>query len=126
MTEAEEQAYMRGSRAVWQRLLGECLRSLGEDAGDKHGRVTERVAAIAALRSLCAEFGDNEWDEDLHLADIIDKHLGLYLLAPEAEVKAEGDVGQTIALAVDILSQSRHAFRSRQIQQVREMLETLL
>jgi hypothetical protein len=40
--------------------------------------------------------------------------------------KAEGDVRQTILMAVDKLNQSRHVFKSKQIQEVREMLEALL
>jgi hypothetical protein len=35
----------------------------------------ERKWAIVALRSLCGQFGDNDWSDDLHLADVIDKHL---------------------------------------------------
>jgi hypothetical protein len=36
---------------------------------------SEREEAIAALRSMCADYGDNEWPETLHLADIIETHL---------------------------------------------------
>lgn len=35
----------------------------------------ERVAAVAMLRLECAEYGDNDWPDTLHLADIIEKHL---------------------------------------------------
>lgn len=35
----------------------------------------ERDEAIRILRDVCEEFGDNDWDNDLHLADIIEKHL---------------------------------------------------
>lgn len=35
----------------------------------------------AKLRMLCAEFGDNDWDSGLHLADIIEKLLADHLLA---------------------------------------------
>lgn len=35
----------------------------------------ERVAAIATLRIECAEYDDNDWPDNLHLADIIEKHL---------------------------------------------------
>lgn len=40
----------------------------------------ERQEAIVILRSLCEEFGDNDWGDDLHLADIIDKHLRRHLI----------------------------------------------
>ncbi len=39
----------------------------------------ERGAAVKMLRQLCADFGDNDWPDDLHLADVIDKHLGDHL-----------------------------------------------
>ena len=35
--------------------------------------------AISALRTLCTTHGDNKWDNDLRLSDIIYKHLGVYL-----------------------------------------------
>lgn len=75
-----ETDYMRGRRAVWQSLLGQCLRELGvDDPVAMSARwASEREAAVAQLRMLCEEHGDNEWDENLHLADIIDKHLGCY------------------------------------------------
>lgn len=39
----------------------------------------DRAAAIAALRDLCAEVGDNDWPDNLRLEDIINKHLRPYL-----------------------------------------------
>jgi hypothetical protein len=126
MNNAEEQAYIEGSRAVWLELLRLCHQNLGQNGRSEDDWFIERTETVASLRSLCREFGDNEWDDGLNLAEIIDNHLGGHLRAPGAEVKAEGDVKQTIRLAVDILNQSRHAFRSKQIQQVREMLEKLL
>jgi hypothetical protein len=41
--------------------------------------VAEREAAIASLRSVCHLHGDNNWDTDLHMADIINKHLANHL-----------------------------------------------
>jgi hypothetical protein len=45
----------------------------------------EREKTISALRELCAAFGDNDWPNDLHLADVIEKHLGkhLHVAVPE-------------------------------------------
>jgi predicted secreted protein len=43
--------------------------------------VLEREAAVQALREMCRDFGDNDWPEDLHLADILDKHLAKHLHA---------------------------------------------
>lgn len=41
---------------------------------------TERQETIKSLRGLCKDFGDNDWPDDLHLADVIEKHLGKYLV----------------------------------------------
>lgn len=79
MNENEEQAYMRGSRAAWLVMLRECLRQLGYESPESQQAhwIIEREETIAQLRRLCAQHGDNEWDEKLHLADVIDKHLDL-------------------------------------------------
>lgn len=45
----------------------------------------EREEAVARLRWLCEEFGDQDWDDNLHLADVIDKHLGRYLYEAERD-----------------------------------------
>jgi len=81
MNHSEEIAYEQGSRTAWQKILAEALRNLGvEDPQAMAVRwVAEREAAIHSLRSLCREYGDNEWDEKLHLQDIIEKHLGDHL-----------------------------------------------
>lgn len=42
--------------------------------------VSERQETIKSLRGLCKDFGDNDWPDDLHLADVIEKHLGKYLV----------------------------------------------
>ena len=82
MNEREEDAYVLGSKAAWRSILGEALRQLGIDDPEagKARWATERLDAIAALRGLCDEFGDNDWPDDLHLADVINGHLGDYLL----------------------------------------------
>lgn len=35
----------------------------------------ERAAAVTMLRVECAAYDDNDWPDNLHLADIIEKHL---------------------------------------------------
>ena len=75
----DETAYIQGSRAAWLQMLRECLRNLsysGNEA-EAHDWILEREATVAALRELCAEHGDNDWPDDLHLADVINKHLEL-------------------------------------------------
>lgn len=77
MTETEEQAYLRGQRQVWLNLLQLALRELGLDSpeANEHRWKVEREEAVSMLRQVCALHGDNDWPEDLHLGDIIEKHL---------------------------------------------------
>jgi len=39
-----------------------------------HGE-KERAETLMLLRELCGDFGDNDWPDNLHLVDIIEKHL---------------------------------------------------
>ena len=80
MTENEELAWVRGNRAAWQRILSTCLRELGY--GPEHDTAkwaSEREAVVVALRGICERHGDNDWGENLHLADVIEKHLERYM-----------------------------------------------
>jgi hypothetical protein len=81
MTPKEETAYRDGQRSVLRRQLAAILRELGYDGPEQteHGWIEEREAAVAKLRSVCSEHGDNEWPDELHLADVIDKHLARHL-----------------------------------------------
>ncbi len=75
-----EQAYLAGKRMAWMELLAAALRSL--DDGKEYTVVQmelQRQETIAAMRSICAEFGDNDWPDSLHPADVIEKHLARHL-----------------------------------------------
>jgi hypothetical protein len=74
-------AYEEGRRAAWTRLLKTVLCQLGyEDPAAKRAAwVAEREEAVATLRGVCAEHGDNEWPVNLHLADVISKHLACHI-----------------------------------------------
>lgn len=76
-----ESAWLSGNRAAWLRMLGVCLEQLGYDDPEakKVSWIKEREEAIRELRTLCEEFGDNDWLPSLYLADIIEKHLGKHL-----------------------------------------------
>lgn len=77
MTPKEEQAFGLGERAAYQSMLGQIVRGLVglgvPVAGER--TIAERMAVVALLRRLCAEHGDNDWPDNLHLADVIEKHL---------------------------------------------------
>jgi hypothetical protein len=81
MTPGEEQAYLDGSKHAWLAVLEMCLSRIGYTATETaHANwISERADAVLTLRSICAEFGDNDWPDDLHLTDIIEKHLVPYL-----------------------------------------------
>ncbi|WP_027578514.1 hypothetical protein [Bradyrhizobium sp. Ai1a-2] len=79
MSPDQERAYVEGSRAAWRKMLLEALTNLGGEERDNHDWLIERGKAIAALRRICAEHGDNDWPDDLSLVDIIEKHLARHL-----------------------------------------------
>ena len=87
--ETHERGYITGTRAARQYMIRQLLRELDPECKDepevKLARlVVEREETIQHLRSLCADFGDNDWPNDLHLADVIDKHLGVHLYEQKA------------------------------------------
>lgn len=72
-----ENGYIEGQRAVFLRMLCEALIGLGKNSEEwkQHNWLLEREEAIATCRSICSINDDNEWPDDLHLADIISKHV---------------------------------------------------
>ena len=76
----DEQSYTQGRNAAHIGTMLNCLRALGfnnaEAANMAHvAWIEERQAAVNALRDLCETFGDNDWPDELHLGDVIEKHL---------------------------------------------------
>ena len=78
----DEHAYSAGQRALAARILSHLLPYLGGDMDAEAWRL-ERADVVARLRELCADFGDNDWTDDTHLGDVIEKHLGRALYARE-------------------------------------------
>lgn len=74
-----EQDYVNGNQRAWLTMLNECISQLGSP--DPARWIAERADVVLALRSICAEFGDNDWPDDLHLRDVIEKHLARHLQA---------------------------------------------
>jgi hypothetical protein len=79
--------YVRGQRQVWASILSTAKQQLGVTGETVESLLAEREAAIEALRSVCEDFGDNDWQPDLHLADIIEKHLARVLHANSPDTK---------------------------------------
>jgi hypothetical protein len=65
-------------------MLAKVLSELGYHGteGQRTKWVIEREVLIGKLRELCTEFGDNDWEPDLNLGDVLDNHLGRYLEEP--------------------------------------------
>jgi hypothetical protein len=80
MNEKEEEAYLRGMKAAWIQVATTATKHLGAKERNEVDLIRERHEAINVLRELCEEYGDNDWDDDLYLSDIIEKHLGDYLI----------------------------------------------
>jgi predicted secreted protein len=68
-------------------MLGHALRGLGRGGPewDAARLIAEREMAIIALRRVCTDHGDSDWDDDLNLSDIIEKHLARYLDDKDAD-----------------------------------------
>lgn len=79
-----ERTYQDGARSAWARMFTLALKELGA-GGDRGAWILERTAAIAILRSVCEQYGDNDWEPSLHLGDIIEKHLWRVLEEGERE-----------------------------------------
>ena len=75
----DEQAFTQGHRRAWLSMLREGIRQIGSGDTSVARLVSEREAAIQTLRQVCEDHGNNDWPDDLHLSDIIDKHLWRYL-----------------------------------------------
>ena len=77
-----EEDYEKGYRAALASIIQRCYHGLGYPDKDKEIQlatlIVEREEAIAALRIVCERYGDNAWNEQLNLADIIVKHINLY------------------------------------------------
>lgn len=74
-------SYAAGRRRALLSILAHVLGELGIDdpkAGEARWAL-ERGEVILKLREVCSDFGDNYWPDDLHLADVVEKHLVRYL-----------------------------------------------
>lgn len=100
MTEKEEKIYLRGEASVYREFLGVALRGLGaEPLPDDLASAQRRIARLEEeladgrkqLRMLCDNFGDNDWEDGDHIADVIEKHLGKHLRANAVDDEDDGE-----------------------------------
>ena len=80
LQEIKEQSYLLGER---QAAIGQLRTIMGylkvDEKRTKEQYMLEREETVQALRDVCEDHGDNEWEENLHLADVVNKHLGRHL-----------------------------------------------
>ncbi len=81
MTSDQENAYVRGTTMAWLQILQIVMHNLNRDSDEFTiaRLIAEREEAVLVLRRLCDDVGDNDWPGNLHLADIIEKHLARYI-----------------------------------------------
>lgn len=79
----DERKWSEGYRAAWKGMLAESIRHLRGEGVDLNAAamLLEREEALVTLRDVCGQFGDNDWPNNLHLSDIIEKHLARNLRA---------------------------------------------
>lgn len=76
----DEISYQAGKRTAWLEVLHLCNYALGySQETEVSYLLVEREAAVAALRALCEDFGDNDWTGDTSLVDVIENHLAAHL-----------------------------------------------
>lgn len=81
----KDRVYEEGFQAAMRVVLAAIVNRM-PDGNAERWRL-ERGQAVAALRDVCEDFGDNDWPDELHLADVIEKHLGRALHGAKAEGK---------------------------------------
>ena len=80
-----EQSYEMGTIAARRTMLLHIMHNMNikTDITSLELRViqleNERNESVAALREICEDHGDNDWSSNLHLADVITKHLQRHL-----------------------------------------------
>lgn len=79
MNERDELNYGLGRQMMAREMLSTILHDLPEADKDVARHHLYLMEIRAQLRSVCEDFGDNDWDDNLHLGDVIDKHLTRHL-----------------------------------------------
>jgi hypothetical protein len=79
LVELGDRKWREGRKSVYRELLQSAVRELGGADKDAHAWRVEREDAVHQLRDVCQSHGDNDWPDNLHLGDAIEKHLARYL-----------------------------------------------
>jgi hypothetical protein len=84
LVEFGDRKWLEGRKSAYRQVLQAALGELGGADKDAQSWRLEREAAVSQLRDVCEQHGDNDWPDDLHLGDAIEKHLARYLYELEA------------------------------------------
>lgn len=78
-----EESYMRGRKEMAMSVVRGLMPDLelDGDAATCASLSIQIVDAKSMLRNICDDHGDNDWQDDLHLVDILGKHLHDHLEA---------------------------------------------
>lgn len=118
-----ERAHETGSRQAWTAMLQECVGRLGLKGETFEALALQRSELVTALRSVCRDFGDNSWAEDMNLADVVEKYLERQLNERD-RVAAQGV--ERMVDAGDELMGALVALSSRGTDSERESVRVLL
>ena len=119
MTDKEEAAYLRGEQATYREMLSGALRGLHREVLPNTPEAlrlrvaqleAQRASTVAALRSVCGDFGDNDWEDTDHLADVVNKHLGRHLHGDDARTEERKLWMQCVVDRDGISEEQRAAF----------------
>lgn len=83
----DEISYAEGRDAAYRLLLQTAYQLLDLPEDMPSCWAVEREQIIQLLRSACSDFGDNQWDSNDSLVDVIEKHLLQHLYAREPAIK---------------------------------------
>lgn len=83
INEARKEGRTRAYLDAWTQILSTARQNVANSMLvvplDRDALLISRAQTVAALRAICEEFGDNDWSDDLHPADVIEKHLARHL-----------------------------------------------
>lgn len=71
-----DQDYINGQNAAYARMFSLLARELAGSEGDIAEAVAELNGTRVALRRLSKRLGCNDWEDGLHLADVVEKYIG--------------------------------------------------
>ena len=95
----DEQSYIAGRKAMAASIIRECWDELNPDEKKIANLIIERQEIVAMLRQVCENHGDNDWTDELNLADVIEKHLWRHLRENPEPTDPDGEFDPCIPIS---------------------------